>query len=140
MRWLTSSSRRSNLNWAMAKSSTVGSFHWSYSGLLQYLFTYWLQRRWTERNGIGDRSSNLGWGHLCFLLYQCPREKHESIYGKTVGQTGFFCLSQATSLGEEKLWIQANCTPLENWPFSTSCPWRRGWVNTFCDFMGTSVS
>ena len=26
--------------------------------------------------------------------------------GKIVGQTGFFSLGEATSLGEEKLWIQ----------------------------------
>ena len=42
--------------------------------------------------------------------------------GKIVGQTGFFSLVEATSLGEGKLWIQTCYTPLKNWPCVISCP------------------
>ena len=34
--------------------------------------------------------------------------------GKIVGQTRFFSLGEATSLGEGKLWIQTYYTPFKN--------------------------
>ena len=42
--------------------------------------------------------------------------------GKIVGQTGFFSLGEATSLGEGKLWIQPVKLCLKNWPCVISCP------------------
>ena len=39
-----------------------------------------------------------------------------------VGQTRFFSLGEAASLGEGKLWIQTCQTPLKNWPCVISCP------------------
>ena len=39
-----------------------------------------------------------------------------------VGQTRFFSLGEATSLGEGKLWIQTCWTLLKNWPCAISCP------------------
>ena len=42
--------------------------------------------------------------------------------GKIVGQTRFFSLGEAISLGEGKLWIQTCETLLKNWPCAISCP------------------
>ena len=42
--------------------------------------------------------------------------------GKIVGQTRFFSLGEATSLGEGKLWIQTCQTPLKKWPCVISYP------------------
>ena len=44
-----------------------------------------------------------------------------SSYGQIVGQTRFFSLGEATSLGEGKLWIQTCYTPLKSWPCVISC-------------------
>ena len=49
--------------------------------------------------------------------------------GKIVGQTRFFSLGDATSLGEEKLWIQTCYTSLKNWPCVLSC--RNGGVGKY---------
>ena len=49
--------------------------------------------------------------------------------GKIVGQTRFFSLGEATSLGEGKLWIQTCLTPLKKLTLCHILPERRGWVN-----------
>ena len=46
--------------------------------------------------------------------------------GKIVGQTGFFSLGEATSLGEGKLWIQTCETPLKKLTLCHILPERRG--------------
>ena len=70
-----------------------------------------------------------------YLFPTCSKERHESIcspppsHGWKVGQTGFFSLSKATSLGERRLWIQTSCKV--DILSVTSFLWCRDWMNTY---------
>ena len=86
------------------------------------------RRNWTRRHEfkswtdcISHSTNTLGKGMNPIIL--------PPAMGKIVGQTRFFSLGEATSLGEGKLWIQTCLTPLKKLTLCYILPERRGWVN-----------
>ena len=47
------------------------------------------------------------------------------------GWTEFFGLRKATSVREVKLDLNQLCFIYKNWPSIASCPWMKGWIDTY---------
>ena len=67
------------------------------------------------------------------VFHIVPWERYETsyspaCYGLTAGQTGIFNLAMATSLGEEKIWIQSSCIFGNEWAHPGYLCLRLTWV------------
>ena len=91
---------------------------WCNSFLLRK-WTWWLEFKFWMRL--------LAFHFLLIPLGKAWIHLSSASYRKIVEQTGFYSLGKATGL-EGKFWIQTLL--LKNWPWITSYPWQRGWVNT----------
>ena len=84
----------------------------------------YILRKWNQQSEFKS------WTRQLAFHFTLGKVMNLSLFpAKIIGQTGFFNLETATSLGEGKLWIQSTYTPFRNWSCIALCLWQREWLN-----------